>query len=243
MVYKVATGEPTTLGSQWSGEPGTRVVVALFTHWADLSSVEFAQKLLAVLPELQAAGVGVLAVGLGEVGKAKRFSELSGFPLDLLYAEPSSALYTGLGFNRGFLPDTQVSPYVKLLGMLAGVGSPGTIQEVLRGYVGDRNSKPVFTGSNPFDILGKGYQRPFELATLRLYNMNTVLSHWAELAPADEQLLTLQGGCIVFNGPDVVFRHADSGILKYADVGKVVAAALPPSAATDAPTQVLRPFA
>jgi hypothetical protein len=47
---------------------------------------------------------------------------------------------------------------------------------VLRGYVGDRSAKPVFDGSNnPFDVLGTGYQRPFELATLRLFNMAGIL--------------------------------------------------------------------
>ena len=47
--------------------------------------------------------------------------------------------------------------------------------QVLRGYVGDRNSKPVFEGNSPFNILGTGYQRPFELATLRLFNMVGIL--------------------------------------------------------------------
>jgi hypothetical protein len=46
---------------------------------------------------------------------------------------------------------------------------------VLRGYVGDRQAKPVFPGSSPFDILGTGYQRPFELASLRLANMVGIL--------------------------------------------------------------------
>ena len=47
--------------------------------------------------------------------------------------------------------------------------------QVLRGYTGDRSAKPVFPGSTPFDILGTGYQRPFELATLRLFNMGGIL--------------------------------------------------------------------
>jgi hypothetical protein len=47
--------------------------------------------------------------------------------------------------------------------------------QVLRGYVGDRRAKPVFEGATPFDVLGPGYQRPFELATLRLSNMIGIL--------------------------------------------------------------------
>ena len=42
--------------------------------------------------------------------------------------DPEGELYRALGFNRGFLPDSNVSSYVKLLAMLAGVGSEGTIQ-------------------------------------------------------------------------------------------------------------------
>lgn len=52
--------------------------------------------------------------------------------------------------------------------------------QVLRGYAGDRSKPPVFSGSNPFDILGRDYQRPFELATLRLYNMQAVLTNCTE---------------------------------------------------------------
>ena len=47
--------------------------------------------------------------------------------------------------------------------------------EVLRGYIGDRSSKPVWDGNVAFNILGKGYQRPFELATLRLNHMVNIL--------------------------------------------------------------------
>ena len=45
-------------------------------------------------------------------------------------ADPTGELYTALSFSRGFAPDASISPYAKLLPMLAGVGSPGTIQEV-----------------------------------------------------------------------------------------------------------------
>lgn len=45
--------------------------------------------------------------------------------------------------------------------------------------MGDRSAPPVFEGSSrlgrAFDTLGAGYQRPFELATLRLQNMAGIL--------------------------------------------------------------------
>jgi hypothetical protein len=49
------------------------------------------------------------------------------------------------------------------------------MQEVARGYIGDRSAKPIFSDETQlgraFGIVGKGFQRPFELATLRLQNM------------------------------------------------------------------------
>jgi hypothetical protein len=62
----------------------------------------------------------------------------------------------------------------------------------------------------------------------------------SELAPSDERLLTQQGGCIGFDGRQTVFRHADAGILKYADVDALLAAMLPGGPATPPQTQVLR---
>ena len=45
-------------------------------------------------------------------------------------ADPEGVCYKALGFSPGFAATSPVSPYLKLLPMLAGIGSPGTIQEV-----------------------------------------------------------------------------------------------------------------
>ena len=44
--------------------------------------------------------------------------------------DPEGVCYKALGFSPGFAADAPVSAYLKLLPMLAGIGSPGTIQEV-----------------------------------------------------------------------------------------------------------------
>lgn len=60
---------PPFLPSQPS--PGTKVVIPFLTHFADLSSWEYAQKLIKVLPTLEASGVQVFAVGLGSAENAQ----------------------------------------------------------------------------------------------------------------------------------------------------------------------------
>ena len=47
-------------------------------------------------------------------------------------------------------------------------------------------------------------------------NMHPLRPHaGAELSPPNTALLTQQGGTVVFDGTDTIFRHDDSGILKY----------------------------
>eukprot|EP00955_Chlamydomonas_euryale_P084783 364003-Chlamydomonas_euryale.AAC.31 len=42
-----------------------------------------------------------------------------------------------------------------------------------------------------------------------------ILPKWKDLSPENEVLLTQQGGTVVFEGMNTLFRHDDSGILKY----------------------------
>jgi len=177
-VLPVESGEPVSLASLWSDEGKRRHVFLFLSHFGDLTSWEYAQKLRDKWDQIEALADGVTVVGLGTAESGKKFAELLNFPSTFLYADPDGSLYQELGFEQGFMPDADMSPYFKLLPMLAGIGSPGTIQEVLRGYVGDRNAKPIFesgTLATLFNVVGEGYQRPFELATLRLQNMVGIL--------------------------------------------------------------------
>jgi len=177
--------------------------------------------------------VPVICIGLGSVDNARKYSQLLSVNKSLVFADEPGNCHTALGFSKGLAPDADVNAYLKLLPMLAGIGSPGTIQEVLRGYTGDRRAKPIFTSPNMFDVLGTGYQRPFELATLRLGNMRSILQNWDELKPKETEQLTWQGGAIVFKGEDVIFKHVDTGILTYADVDKMLEAAASLTRAND----------
>ena len=74
-----------------------------------------------------------------------------------------------------------------------------------------------------FNLVGTGYQRPFELATLRLLNMQAIIANWEELAPQDADLLVQRGGVCIFRDGALSWRHDDQGILGYAPLGKILA--------------------
>lgn len=63
---------------------------------------------------------------------------------------------------------------------------------------------------------GKGFQRPFELATLRLRNMVEVLSKWKTYVPKGDYL-TQQGGTFLFDSQGkLLYQWRDRAILGFA---------------------------
>lgn len=226
-----------------------RRLIAFLTHFGDLSSWEYAQQLRLQIDDLKAQGVEVIAIGIGGEVAAKEFAKNTMFPTDCLYFDASAQCCAALGFEPGFgrssVTDAQsngLSPYLRLLPMLLGIGSPGTLGKVIYGYFGDRSYDPKWTvetlkstatGSFPyvdpatFDALGDGYLRPFELATVRLQNMIGILGQWGTLIPDNQDLVVQQGGTLVMDGEETVYRFDDKGILVYTPVAEAVAAAMP----------------
>lgn len=60
-----------------------------------------------------------------------------------------------------------------------------------------------------FDFLGTQGSRPLEVATLRLQNMRQIVTKWNKLAPPNKELITQQGGTVVFEGRDTVYSYKD----------------------------------
>ena len=73
-----------------------------------------------------------------------------------------------------------------------------------------------------FDTLGTQGARPFEVATVRLQNMMQIQKRWQALSPPDKELITQQGGTLIFDGRDLVWRFDDKGILVYTDIQDVL---------------------
>ncbi|MFY7695950.1 MAG: AhpC/TSA family protein, partial [Cyanobium sp.] len=117
-------------------ESGRRRLVVLLSQLGDFDSLEYAQALAAALPQLQEAEIALLAIGIGDDAGADRFCGFTGLPRELLQVEATPRLHQALGLSEGL--QAPGGPWPSLLLMCAGVGSPGTLAEVFRGYTGDR---------------------------------------------------------------------------------------------------------
>ncbi|MCP9926832.1 AhpC/TSA family protein [Cyanobium sp. CH-040] len=192
--------------------PGRRRLVVLMGQLGDFDSLEYAQALAAAWPRLQAAGIALLAIAIGNDAGAERFCRYTGLPRQCLQVDATPALHEALGLYAGL--QTSLGPWPALLLMCAGIGSPGTLAEVLRGYSGDRQAPPRLE-LPLFNLVGRGYQRPFELATVRLQNMVEVLGRWRTYVPTDDHL-TQRGGTFLLDGDDsLLYSHRDTGILGF----------------------------
>ncbi len=212
-----------------------RLLVLVWPQLGDFDTLEYAWWLQREALRIQRQGLVMRAVGIGSRASGQKFCNYTGFPADCLFVDPKAELhrkldlYPGLSLKISSLSTAQ-NAWINLMLMCAGIGSPGTLAEVFRGYRGDRQAPqliddeqvvravplPPLKGSF-FNLAGgKGFQRPFELATLRLRNMVEVLSHWKTYVP-DAAYLTQRGGTFLFNDlGELLYSHRDPGILGFA---------------------------
>jgi AhpC/TSA antioxidant enzyme len=212
-----------------------KILVIVLPQLGDFDSLEYAWWLQREADSLAAASITLRCVGIGDQAAGQKFCAYTGFNPALLWVDPQASLHQALGLYQGLavkVPGFNPSQnaWVNLLLMCAGIGSPGTLAEVFRGYKGDRQA-PQLIGTNevvkagPLPALtgawfnragGEGFQRPFELATLRLRNMTEVLQHWSTYVP-NSAYLTQRGGTFLFDGQgSLLYEHRDRGILGFA---------------------------
>ena len=181
----------------------------------DFDSVEYAQALVPALDRLRQADINVLLIGIGDCLGADRFCVYTGFPRDQVVVEPNNKLHRDCGLYEGL--KTGLDPWFNLFLMCAGIGSPGTLKEVLRGYIGDRSAQSRIHNSLFNLIGGDEFLRPFELATVRLQNMIEVISHWNIYVP-NHQWLCQRGATFFLNSEnDVIYSYFEIGILGFSE--------------------------
>lgn len=211
-----------------------RLLMVVLPQLGDFDSLEYAWWLQREADRLKETNTIVRAVGIGDRPSGEKFCAYTGFSSASLFVDPTAELHRQLGLYSGLsLKIPALAPrqnaWLNLMLMCAGLGSPGTLAEVFRGYRGDRKAPqliadqetvkagplPAFQGSFFKLAGGSGFQRPFELATLRLRNMTEVLSHWKTYVP-DAAYMTQRGGTFLFSRDGkLLYEHRDKGILGF----------------------------
>lgn len=230
---RVSDGETVSLLRGCEGS--AQILVLVWPQLGDFDSLEYAWWLQREADTLRQRGIAVRAVGIGDRPSGQQFCTYTGFPAESLFVDETASLHRELGLYQGLtlnppgLKSGQAA-WLNLMLMCAGIASPGTLREVLRGYVGDRRAPqligddevvkagplPPLTGKAFAIVGGSGFQRPIELATLRLRNMTEVLSNWSTYVP-NAAYLTQRGGTFLFDGQrTLLYDHRDRGILGFA---------------------------
>lgn len=211
------------------------ILLLIWPQLGDFDTLEYAWWLQKENAKLAAANIQVRAVAIGDANGGEKFCAYTHFPEAHLFVDPDASLHKELGLYQGLgaqLPgfSAQQNGYLNLLLMCAGLGSPGTLKEVFRGYKGDKAAPQLIEDDEavkaaPLPALkgevfkragGKGFQRPFELATLRLRNMGEVLGNWKTYVP-DAAYLTQRGATFLIEDGAVVYEWRDRNILGFAE--------------------------
>ena len=196
-------------------------LVVFGTYAADFNMIEYAQRLTHYLPRLKEKDISnfVMIVN-GSPAAAEKLTNLLEIPPEIeILCDSTGKIGKKFGVLTGWRPDDEeMSPYVKLFGMLFGLGAWATLPSVIGGYIGnpftqqnwieqalaqgqrqgrfpsnalnlDENGQIVLNKFSELPVVGSWPRRPLELATLRLQNMVGVsLANWNDLKPTDEEL-------------------------------------------------------
>ncbi|AKG23253.1 peroxiredoxin-like family protein [Calothrix sp. 336/3] len=214
----------------------SQLLVLIWSQLGDFDNLEYAWWLGREKEKLEAKGITIRAIGIGDRNSGIKFCEYTGFPQEWLFVDSQAEIHQTLGLYPGLsmqfpLLSTSQKAWLNLILMCAGIASPGTLREVFRGYKGDKKAPQLIADAEvvkgtPLPPIkgaffkfagGNGFQRPFELATLRLRNMTEVLSNWNTYVP-DSSYLTQRGGTFLFDSQgNLIYEHRDRGILGFAE--------------------------
>ena len=202
-------------------------LIVLMGSFADFDSFEYCQQLSTKSKKLEKNSIDLILIGIGSEKSKKSFCSFNKIDVDNVFAVNNADLHQKLNLNKGLV--SPLPGIVNLLIMCSGINSRGTLKEVLRGYLGDKNAKGLFGFDEDikigplflfkgrmFDIFSKNETlRPFELATRRLMNMIEILSNWNTYV-TDSSFLTQRGATLLLNEKDeIIYKFIPKSLLGY----------------------------
>jgi len=233
-------------------DSSTKTMLVLGTYAADFNAIEYAQRLKFYLPELKECGLGKFGLVLNcEKDAAIALADAVDLPMDddqlQIFVDPLGDTGRAYNVGRGWRPDDEdMSPYLKLFGMLWGLGAWATLPAVIGGYIGnpfkpqrwiedalavgqkkgrwpntalelDNDGEIIVNKFTELPYVGQWPRRPLELATLRLQNMMDIsIKSWSDLAPNEG---ALESGVLTQLGGCMVLDSDGEMLFEWRDPG------------------------
>ena len=210
----------------FKGEKKFKLIV-LFGLLGDFDSFEYAINLHNFIDNHRDTNLDIFAIAIGNKKGKEKFCNFTGFPEENLIVVSDNKVHSTLKVSSGL--NIGLGGWINMLLMLSGVNSFKTIQEVIRGYTGDRKAKQIYSEFDKIDVLkslkfsgnsfrkvfGEGYLRPFELATFRLNNMNEIIQNWSDYI-LHEKYLPQRGASFLLNDKNqVIYKFFSNDVLGY----------------------------
>ena len=202
-------------------------LIVLFGLLGDFDSFEYAINLKTFIDNHQDKNLDIFAIAIGNQNGKEKFCKFTGFQEENLIVVSDNQIHNNLRVSRGL--DIGLGGWINMLLMLSGINSFKTIKEVIRGYLGDRKAKQIysefdkievlkflkFSGNSFKKVFGDGYLRPFELATFRLNNMKEIIQNWGDYI-LHEKYLPQRGASFILNDKnEVIYKFFSSDVLGY----------------------------
>ena len=158
----------------------------------DFDSFEYAINLSKIIKKDKSKNLDIFLIAIGNEKGKEKFCRYTDFPEKNLKVVNNNKFHTIVGASKGL--DVGLGGWINMTLMLMGIGSSKTIIEVIRGYTGDKSSSQIYYENDQINLsnfisfsgklfskpFGKGYLRPFELATFRLKNMIEIFQNWKD---------------------------------------------------------------
>jgi len=210
----------------FKGEKRFKLIV-LFGLLGDFDSFEYAINLQNFIDNHQETNLDIFAIAIGTQKGKEKFCKFTGFSEENLMVVSDNQIHNNLKLSKGL--DIGLGGWINMLLMLSGINSFRTIEEVIRGYTGDRKAKQIysefdkinvlkflkFSGNSFKKVFGEGYLRPFELATFRLNNMNEIIKNWSDYILREEYLPQRGASFLLNNKNKIIYKFFSSDVLGY----------------------------
>jgi len=202
-------------------------LIVLFGLLGDFDSFEYAINLKSFIDNNQDKNLDIFGIAIGNQNGKKKFCKFTGFQEENLKVVSDNQIHNNLKLSRGL--DIGLGGWINMLLMLSGINSFKTIKEVIRGYLGDRKAKQIysefeeievlkflkFSGNSFKQVFGDGYLRPFELATFRLNNMNEIIQNWSDYI-LNEKYLPQRGASFQLSDKNqIIYKFFSNDVLGY----------------------------